>query len=244
MSMKPHIRKPKARYHHGTLRDAALEAGVRELDAHGHVGFSLERVGKRLGVSPSALYRHYTSREELLRAVLWRGFERFVAFVDADAVAARDAALDTGPPGERKLIEAIGGAYLRFAVENPGWFRAQFSRDGAALSQGQEQAHPQYADILRAEVARTFSVDLGGPPDERVTRWFFALWAALHGAASMAVEHTIPPRRTDAERIAFAKGQLATVVEGMRAAAERDAGDRARHSRSSSRSSRSSKRRG
>lgn len=195
------MRKPRSRYHHGALRDAALDAAEKELDAHGHVGFSLERVAKRLGVTPAALYRHYANRDALLREVVYRAFLRFVEALDA-------AALDPDDP-----ITAIGRAYVRFSVENPGWFRAQFSRDGAKLSDRQEQANPKYAAVLLGEVQKLFGTD-----ETIVQRWYLGLWGCAHGASSMAVEHTIPGL-TDEIRLALAYDQLSTFGEGMRAAA-------------------------
>src|SRR5690349_18879884 len=135
------MRKPKARYHHGDLYEAALFAAAEEIDAHGHVAFTMERVAKRLGVTPAALYRHYKNRDELLREVTWQIFQRYVLTVDAAALAESDDAL-----------AAIGRAYVRFAVENPGWFRLQFSVAGSALSDRQAAAHTQYADVMRREL--------------------------------------------------------------------------------------------
>ena len=198
------VRKPRAQYHHGSLREAALDAAAREIDLHGHVGFSLDGVAKRLGVTPAALYRHFKNRDDLLREVIWVRFQSFVAALDA--AAARPDAAD-------RMLE-IGMAYVRFGLENPGWFRVQFSREGARLSDRQESVHPVYQEVLQHELTGLFPSN-----PKAVEKWYLALWACLHGIAGMAVEHTLPPMKTDAQRLGAAEYQLSTVLEGLRAAA-------------------------
>jgi AcrR family transcriptional regulator len=200
------MRKKGSRYHHGDLQQAALEAAAREIDLHGHAGFTLDRVGKRLGVTAAALYRHFDGREALLREVLWRGFQRFVERVDAAAV---DPAVDD-------RLAAILHAFVAFSVENPGWFRLQFSREGAALADRQEQAHPKYEGVIHQELEALFGGDAA-----QVQRWFLAIWASAHGAAALAVEHTIPGLPGDAARLELADHQLGAVLEGLRSAAKR-----------------------
>ena len=115
------MRKGQDRYHHGDLHRAAIEASERELERHGAQGFKLERVAKSLGVTTPALYRHFENKDALLRAVIWDVFLRFVAAVDGAVTAAVDP---------RTKAAALGKAYVRFALKNPGWFRLQFSRTG------------------------------------------------------------------------------------------------------------------
>ena len=199
------VKKPRGKYHHGTLREAAIAAAALEVDARGHVAFSLERVAKRLGVTPAALYRHFRNRDALLREVIWTAFERFVERLDAAATAPAD-----------DVIFSVGRAYIAFAAENPGWFRLQFSRAGRPLSDRQARARPLYGEALEREIASLFRDD----PDA-AQRWYLALWAVLHGAAAMCVEQVLPPLTTDAARIAAAEQQLTTFLTGMRAAAPR-----------------------
>ena len=67
-------RKPKDQYHHGDLRRALLQAAVRTLHKHGLDALTLRAVGEELGVSRSALYRHFADKSALLTAVASEGF--------------------------------------------------------------------------------------------------------------------------------------------------------------------------
>ena len=61
-------RKRADRYHHGDLRRALLQAAVRTIRSHGVDGLTLRGVGSTLGVSRTALYRHFTDKAALLAA--------------------------------------------------------------------------------------------------------------------------------------------------------------------------------
>ena len=67
-------RKRANRYHHGDLRRALLQAAVRTIGAHGIDGLTLRAVGSSLGVSRTALYRHFADKAALLAAVAAEGF--------------------------------------------------------------------------------------------------------------------------------------------------------------------------
>src|SRR5687767_6594578 len=109
-------RKPR-RYHHGDLSRALLQAALRTIQREGVESVTLRGVGKDVGVSRSALYRHFADKSALLRAVAREGFRMLRAtLVDAWERGGK------GRPG----FEAMGEAYVRFAVENPSHYRVMF----------------------------------------------------------------------------------------------------------------------
>src|SRR5581483_3836975 len=64
-------------YHHGDLRRALLQEAVRTIREDGVQALTLRTAGKRLGVSRTALYRHFTDKSALLAGVAREGFQRF-----------------------------------------------------------------------------------------------------------------------------------------------------------------------
>jgi AcrR family transcriptional regulator len=64
------------RYHHGDLRRALLEEAVRTIRDDGAAALTLRAVAERLGVSRTALYRHFADKSALLNAVSEEGFRR------------------------------------------------------------------------------------------------------------------------------------------------------------------------
>ena len=56
----------KRGYHHGDLRRALTEAALSLIEAKGPQGFTLSEAAKEAGVTPAAVYRHFTGREDLI----------------------------------------------------------------------------------------------------------------------------------------------------------------------------------
>src|SRR5262247_425371 len=67
-------RKPRDRYHHGDLRRALLDEALRTIQDDGVGALTLRTIGLKLGVSRTALYRHFADKRALLSAVATEGF--------------------------------------------------------------------------------------------------------------------------------------------------------------------------
>jgi AcrR family transcriptional regulator len=50
-------------------RDSIVTAAIEVIDEHGSEHFSVRRLGEAIGADPTAIYRHFRSKDELLRAV-------------------------------------------------------------------------------------------------------------------------------------------------------------------------------
>jgi AcrR family transcriptional regulator len=110
-------RKRADRYHHGDLRRALLEEALRTIHTHGVAALTLRTVGERLGVSRTALYRHFSDKPALLAAVGREGF-RLLRLTLTEAWEQNGRG--------RAGFEAMGLAYVRFAVEHPSHYRVMF----------------------------------------------------------------------------------------------------------------------
>src|ERR1700756_3659495 len=107
-SARPRVgKKPAKPYHHGDLRRALLDEALRTIQTHGVEHLTLRSVGERLGVSRSALYRHFADKQSLLATVGMEGFRKL-----GQALAITWEESGRGRIG----FEAMGRAYLQFAV--------------------------------------------------------------------------------------------------------------------------------
>ena len=176
-------RRLKAAYHHGDLRRALLEEAVRTIRDDGLAALTLRAVGARLGVSRTALYRHFADKSALLNAVSEDGFLRL-----ADAL--ERAWTDAG--GGVRGFEEQGRAYVRFALDNPPHYRVMFgvwsSRDeGTARRVAGARAFQLLVDALtslqRAGLLRG---------DEAPAQVALYVWAAVHGVAMLAIDGRFP----------------------------------------------------
>ncbi|WP_430592529.1 TetR/AcrR family transcriptional regulator [Humidisolicoccus flavus] len=113
---------------HGDLRRALALAGVEFAKQGGPEAITVRAATRVAGVAPSAAYRHFENRDELVLAV---------AQVAQTEVANRMAALrdtllqslDTNASAADRaqtLLYAVGRAYLEFAWDEPGLFRTAF----------------------------------------------------------------------------------------------------------------------
>lgn len=110
--------KTRRTYHHGNLQDALVVAALGLLDERGLEGLSVREVARRAGVSSGAPFRHFADKEALLAEVARQTWDRFLRATD-DAIAA--AGLDA-----LERFQAVGVAFVRFAVEHPAHFRVMF----------------------------------------------------------------------------------------------------------------------
>jgi AcrR family transcriptional regulator len=116
-------RKPRgrARYHHGRLSEALIEATLRLLEEGGPDHVSVREAARRAGVSPGAPFRHFPNRAALLTAVAEQAMARLRAAILAEL--SRDT---SGEPLAR--LRAIGVAYMRWALHNPTHFQVISTR--------------------------------------------------------------------------------------------------------------------
>src|SRR5215468_3404085 len=112
-------KKPAKPYHHGDLRRALVDEALRTIQTHGVEHLTLRTVGETLGVSRSALYRHFADKQALLATVGREGFRTL-----RQAIA--DAWEQNG--GGRGGFRAMARAYVQFAVDYPSHYRVMFGR--------------------------------------------------------------------------------------------------------------------
>jgi AcrR family transcriptional regulator len=111
-------------YHHGDLRNALIQTGLRLVARKGPEAFSLREAAREVGVSAAAAYRHFADKQELLKTLAEDGHARLAL--------AMEKALETlssrrGTKGHAiAALEALGASYVDFAVSHPSHFRVMF----------------------------------------------------------------------------------------------------------------------
>lgn len=161
-------------YHHGDLKAAMVEAALQLVRTRGPRGFTLNEASRAAGVSVSAPYNHFKSKEALLVAIVLLGNQT----LETELRAAADT---EGTPRQRLL--AVGMAYTRFATRHPDLFAVMFQS-------GIDKA--PYPEV-HASAARAFSV-AGAlaaeiePLPSNAQQLSLALWTMAHGFATLAAE--------------------------------------------------------
>jgi AcrR family transcriptional regulator len=174
----------KVRYHHGDLRRALLEEAVRTIRDEGAAALTLRAVGARLGVSRTALYRHFADKSALLNAVAEDGFRRL-----GDALERAWADAGRGVRG----FQEQGRAYVRFALDNPSHYRVMFGvwssrqQDDSALRAAGRRAFQLLVDALTA--LQREGIARRDEPPELVA---LHVWATVHGVAMLGIDGRLP----------------------------------------------------
>src|SRR5215472_17250669 len=165
-------RKPQSTYHHGDLRQALVQAALKEAEQGGPEAISIKALAKDLGVSQPAPYRHFADREALLQAVTAEGFRQFNAILRA-AIA---------KPSQRSKLSRLAQAALDFGLRRHGIYRLMFASRTMACAPEDSELHnaarETYDVLLEAMEA---------PPIGLVReRHALQIWAALHGVVMLA----------------------------------------------------------
>jgi AcrR family transcriptional regulator len=148
-------------------RDLFLETGAE--------GVTMRAVAARVGVTPMALYRHFSSRAVLLEAVIEQGHAIFLGYLQR-ALAEPTAAA---------RLARSGDAYLRFALEHARDYAIMFMKP---LHDKGKHKPPLWRDVATfrflvdrvRECAGDGTLRVGDPEEAALT-----LWAHVHGLMSL-----------------------------------------------------------
>jgi len=173
-------KKPKGSYHHPDLEQALVDAAIRTIGKRGAEALTLRDIGAQLGVSRTAIYRHFEDKSALLARVALEGFRMFRQALQTALNDARARGLEP--------IEEMGVAYVAFALANESHYKTMFG--------GLFEANDRYPD-LNKEGGAAFEVLLNTVKEEQsagridgkqdALRLAHVLWAGVHGIATLGM---------------------------------------------------------
>jgi AcrR family transcriptional regulator len=187
-------RKRRGTYHHGTLEGALVEAALATIREAGVQALTLRGVGARLGVSRTALYRHFDDKAALVARVASEGFRLLHDALSRAIVRAPKQGGDT--------LQAMAAAYVHFAMRNQSHYQTMFGgylKDWGRypdLRQYAEAAFNLLVDTIRDEQRRGRIVK--GEPIELAE----ITWALSHGIGTLGVAGQLQRTSTSVEELA------------------------------------------
>jgi AcrR family transcriptional regulator len=188
-------------YHHGDLRMALIDAGLALTRTGGPEALTIREATRQVGVSPNAAYRHFADREALLGAV-------------AIAIQHRMATRMRGSSKAEDRLRAVGLGYIKFALDEPGWFAVAFFGADLVELTDETASAPPYLALIEALDAM---VDAGALTPERRAGAEWPCWSAVHGFAELALHGPLRhATRRDVE--ALARRTVDDIVAGITAA--------------------------
>lgn len=174
--------KKTSPYHHGNLKEALLQTALERIACDGIDTITLRDLTQRLGTSRSAVYRHFSSKEALILGVIEKGYEQ-LDYLFTPIFQDKTRSVD-------ERFEAMGRAYLDFAIEHPNVYRLLFGeqyrqeRERLCDYKNETQAAGLYTLVgLLVEAQEVGIIAKGNPMVQAAT-----VWASIHGLASLLID--------------------------------------------------------
>ena len=167
-------------YHHGNLRQALIDAGIKIINENGEENLSLRKVAAACDVSDAAPYAHFKDKEELIDAIKENVTERFMEkLVEA---------VEDKPTADAAII-AMGRAYITFFSKNPDYFIFLFGKQNitAHLKMNREfkDDYPPFLLLRRMYLKHLEENGLEKTYEEQEID-IIKIWSIVHGMASIA----------------------------------------------------------
>ena len=190
-------------YHHGNLRRALLDEALATIRAEGVDGLTLRQIGARVGVSRTAIYRHFADKRALLTAVASEGFRTL-----------REQLVTAWEQGGRggAAFQAMGVAYIRFAVANPSHYRVMFGGFVDPQDQMELAAEAGGAFQSLVDALATLQRDTVVRGDDAVLMARF-VWSVVHGVAMLGIDGQLREPGGVEELMRYALERLRTGIE-------------------------------
>lgn len=167
-------------YHHGNLRQALIDAGLKIINEEGVANLSLRKTAALCEVSHAAPYAHFKDKDELIEAIKSTITERFTEELET-AVKASDSA--------EGAIVLMGRTYVSFFVRNPDYFRFLFGTQNivAHIRPGKEhkEDYPPFVMFRNTYLRYLKEQKLKKSRDDQEID-ILKLWASAHGLAAIA----------------------------------------------------------
>jgi AcrR family transcriptional regulator len=163
ITIHPVTKQNSEPYHHGNLRQAALEQALSVVRCGSAAALSIRAIASELGVAHRAIYNHFADRTALLRAIAAAGFDELAQAMPS-----------------QKGIAGIVAAYCRFALAHPGLYQTMMATPNLTIRDDPDLARA-VARLLRIIAERWPDTSAGPPNREAITR----VWLVLHGGITL-----------------------------------------------------------
>ena len=177
------VNKP---YHHGDLHRALVRAALETIREEGVAALTLRGVGARVGVSRTALYRHFQHKDALLANLALTGFELLHAALAGIA-----------------NLNDMAVAYVDFAIANQSHYRVMFTTAvGAwcAYPELETAGNSAFGVLVDAIVQGQAKGEIR-PGDPRQLAQ--VMWSLVHGIAMLTIDGKLELKGpTDIARLA------------------------------------------
>ena len=155
-------------YHHGNLKQELIDCACKLCERDCYTKLSIRTLAKESGVSQTAPYRHFETKEALYASVATDGFKKLH----------RACYIDINKKVTKKHLVEKGCKYIEFGLNNANTYDLMFGTavgDFSNYPELLESANSTYENMKSA-----FS-KLANEDDEAIAFKCITLWSMIHG---------------------------------------------------------------
>lgn len=173
----------KNSYHHGDLKSALIQAGVKLLEESGIDGLSLRKLAREVGVSHNAPYMHFADKEAVLAAIAQQGFQLLGQAIDAGQHNVSDQPIEI-------RLKTAARSYVSFALDYPNHLMVMFGKlESSDYPELMETARSTFQKLVEIMQVGKTSKALKDYPAEQLA---LLLWMNVHGLSGLLIAQKIP----------------------------------------------------
>ena len=202
--MKHPMKKDKGTYHHGHLAESLLDAVDELATQFGLEAVSLRACAKRVGVSPSSAFRHYSDKRDLLTAFATRALLQL-----SDALSEANA---QAHENEQNALHAVGMAYISFAIDKPAFFRAMWSEETIYSN---SEAYVAASEQLSSNLKGGFADSIHDTDPTQLSTEELLAWSSVHGLANLFVDGPIARGQSRQYKLALAARMIKAMAPAL-----------------------------
>jgi AcrR family transcriptional regulator len=158
-----------------------LREAERVVIAEGYEGINMRRLASKVGVSATAIYHYFESKEAILRKLRIGAAEKL-----NDRIRGIDASLS---PDD--FLAELGRQYLGFAQENPNLYRLLFEAPFDERAEAEDHPVMYYTYLAARGALEKMAAQGVQMPDPR--HGAMMGWMMLHGFCSLIMSGLLPP---------------------------------------------------
>ena len=155
-------------YHHGNLKQELIDCACRLCERDGYTKLSIRTLAKESGVSQTAPYRHFETKEALYASVAQDGFNKLSKAIH----------VDVDKKVTKKQIVDMAIKYIEFGLKNANTYDLML---GTAV--GNFNNYPELLESANSvyDNFRSNFSKLANDTDEVIAFKCITLWSMVHG---------------------------------------------------------------
>ncbi len=202
------MKKDKGTYHHGNLADSLLDAVDEIASQFGLEAVTLRACAKKIGVSPSSAFRHYSDKRDLLTAFATRALRQLASELSAANQKASEETKDADTATNADALVAVGLAYISFAIDKPAFFRAMWNEETLYTN---DESYVAAADELGSYLKGGFADAIVDTDPDSLSSEELIAWSSVHGLANLFVDGPIGKHLSREQKLTMATDMLTTL---------------------------------